>query len=160
MAYAAVEAWVKQRTRITPPEEMKERVGVFVSIHEHGQLRGCIGTISPCYDNIAREIIENAISACSKDPRFNPITEEELPYLEISVDVLGEAERIEDMRQLDPKRYGVICSTPDGRRGLLLPDLEGVDTVEQQVKIACQKGGIDPQDEDVIFERFEVVRHV
>ena len=160
LAYAAVEEWVKQRTRIMPPEEVKGCAGVFVSIHEHGQLRGCIGTISPCYDNIAREIIQNAISACSKDPRFNPITEEELPYLEISVDVLGEPEEIPDSSYLNVKKYGVICSTKDGRRGLLLPDLEGVDTVEQQVKIACQKGGIDQQDEDVILERFEVVRHV
>lgn len=160
LAYAAVEAWVKERTIIQAPVAMQERAGVFVSIHEHGQLRGCIGTITPCYNNIAQEIIHNAISACSKDPRFNPITEEELPYLEISVDVLGQPERIQSMTELNPKQYGVICSTPDGRRGLLLPDLEGVDTAEQQVEIACHKGGINKDYDEVILERFEVIRHV
>jgi AMMECR1 domain-containing protein len=75
------------------------------------------------------------------------------------VDVLGEAERIKDASELDVKRYGVICSTPDGRRGLLLPDLDGVDTVEEQIRIACSKGRIDPFDDDLILERFEVIRH-
>ena len=160
LAYAAVEAWVKERTIIQAPVAMRERAGVFVSIHEHGQLRGCIGTIAPSYDTIAREIIHNAISACARDPRFNPITVEELPYLEVSVDVLGQAERIFSMTERDPKKYGVICSTEDGRRGLLLPDLEGVETAEQQVEIACRKGGINKDHDEVILERFEVVRHV
>lgn len=160
LAYEAVDSWVKERKRIVPAEDMDGKAGVFVSIHEHGDLRGCIGTITPQYDTIAREIIQNAISACSRDPRFNPITEDELPYLEISVDVLGEAEKIPDSSYLDVKRYGLICSTKDGRRGLLLPDLEGVDTVEQQVDIACRKGGINRDSDEVILERFEVVRHV
>ena len=102
----------------------------------------------------------NGISACSRDPRFSPVTAEELPYLKINVDVLGDAEVISDRKMLDPKRYGVICSLPDGRRGLLLPDLEGVDTVEEQIDIACRKGGIDPEDDRLILERFEVIRHV
>lgn len=160
IAYQAVDEWVKNKVVIKEPEGMNARSGVFVSIHEHGELRGCIGTIAPCYGNIAREIIHNAISACSKDPRFDPITEKELPYLEISVDVLGEPEKISGISQLDPKVYGVICSTPDGRRGLLLPDLDGVDTAQQQVEIACRKGGINPDADDLILERFEVVRHV
>ena len=164
LARASVESWVNHHRILRPenklPNEMTEkRAGAFVSIHEHGMLRGCIGTISAVRKNLAEEIIHNAVSACSRDPRFDPIRPSELPYLEISVDVLGDAERIYDESELDVKRYGVICSTPDGRRGLLLPDLEGVDTVRQQIGIACSKGGIDPDDDGLILERFEVVRH-
>ncbi|MBE6118280.1 MAG: AMMECR1 domain-containing protein, partial [Erysipelotrichaceae bacterium] len=90
--------------------------------------------------------------------RFDPVAEEELDWLEISVDVLGEPEVIQDASQLDVRKYGVIC-TCRGRKGLLLPDLDGVDTVEQQISIACSKGRIDPDDEDLVLERFEVVRH-
>jgi AmmeMemoRadiSam system protein A/AmmeMemoRadiSam system protein B len=140
------------------PEEMKERsAGTFVSIHENGMLRGCIGTISACCDNIAEEIICNAISASTKDPRFIAIEEEELPYLDISVDVLGETESISSEDELDPQRYGVIV-TNGGRRGLLLPNLDGVDTVAEQINIAKQKAGIRPA-ENVALQRFEVVRH-
>ena len=164
LARIQVREWVTKRNRIDVPDglpaEMLERqAGVFVSIHEHGDLRGCIGTIAPTRDNIAKEIIYNAISACSKDPRFTPIREDELPYLDISVDVLGETEPVLDRSQLDVKRYGVICSK-GYQRGLLLPNLEGVDTVEDQIAIACRKGGIDPDDEELMLERFEVIRHV
>ncbi len=130
-----------------------------MSIHKDGELRGCIGTIEPVQSSLAMEIIRNAVSACSRDPRFPAIDTEELPYLEISVDVLGKPEVIPDQSYLDPKRYGVIC-TSGRKRGLLLPDLEGVDSAEEQVSIACRKGQIDPYDEDLILERFEVVRHV
>ena len=140
-----------------PPELTDRRAGAFVSIHEHGQLRGCIGTIAPTRDSLAEEIIRNAISASTRDPRFRPIQKEELPFLEISVDVLGEAEDIASEAELDVKRYGVIVSK-GMRRGLLLPDLEGVDSVEQQVSIAKQKAGIAPS-EKVSLQRFEVVRH-
>ena len=164
LARASVESWVRHHRvlktdRDTDPELLHQRAGAFVSIHEHGQLRGCIGTIAPVRKNLAEEIIHNAISACSNDPRFDAVREEELPYLEISVDVLKEAEKVRDESELDVKKYGIICSTPDGRRGLLLPDLDGVDTVRQQIEIACSKGNIDPFDEDLILERFEVVRH-
>ena len=164
LARSSVEAWVKSRRKITAPtdipDEMKNtQAGAFVSIHEFGDLRGCIGTIGPTKKNVADEIISNGISACSRDPRFSPVRPEELPYLEISVDVLSPAERIDSPDELDVKRYGVICSTPDGRRGLLLPDLDGVDSVQQQINIACRKGGIDPDDPELILERFEVVRH-
>jgi AmmeMemoRadiSam system protein A len=134
-----------------------ERAGAFVSIHKQGRLRGCIGTILPVTECVAKEIIQNAISASTRDPRFSPITESELPYLEINVDVLTAPEDISSPAELDVKRYGVIVSC-GGRRGLLLPDLEGVDSVEQQIDIARQKGGIMP-DEDVRLQRFEVVRH-
>ena len=164
LARASVESWVRSHKVLKPskdidPELLHQRAGCFVSIHEHGMLRGCIGTISAVRKNLAEEIIHNAISACSNDPRFDEVREEELPYLEISVDVLGDAERIKDESELDVKKYGVICSTPDGRRGLLLPDLDGVDSVRQQIEIACSKGHIDPFDEELILERFEVIRH-
>lgn len=138
---------------------LQQKAGVFVSIHENGELRGCIGTICPTQMNIAAEIIANAISASTRDPRFTPIEEKELPYLHISADVLGEIENISSPKELDVRRYGVICSKGD-RRGLLLPNLEGVDTVEEQIRIACHKGDIDPEEEGIQMQRFEVVRHV
>lgn len=141
------------------PEEMRHgRAGVFVSIKKAGQLRGCIGTIQAVRGSIAEEIVENAVSASVRDPRFTPVREEELAQLSISVDVLGELEPVASLAQLDVKRYGVVV-TKGRRRGLLLPNLEGVDTVEQQVAIAMEKAGIG-SDETVELERFEVVRHV
>ena len=162
LAWQSVERWVTDRRRIGVPDGLPEaltarRAGAFVSIHKQGRLRGCIGTISPTQTNLAEEIIQNAISACSRDPRFDPIRPEELKWLEINVDVLGEPEAIASEKELDVKRYGVIVSRGH-RRGLLLPDLEGVDTVHQQVKIARQKAGIRPG-EKVDLQRFEVVRH-
>jgi len=141
--------------QLTP--EMEMRAGVFVSIKKHGQLRGCIGTTGPTRANVAQEIIHNAISAGTGDPRFLPVTEEELDDLVYSVDVLKEPEPIESTNQLDVKRYGVIVRS--GRRsGLLLPNLEGIDTVEEQIRIAKQKAGIGPH-EPVEMERFEVIRY-
>ena len=137
----------------------KRRAGAFVSIHKNGRLRGCIGTIGPVEDKLADEIIANAISASTRDPRFPAITEDELPQLEINVDVLSEAEPIASKDELDVKRYGVIV-TKDFRRGLLLPDLDGVDTVDDQVSIACRKAGISPDEDGISLERFEVVRHI
>ena len=162
LARASVESWVMRRKVLPVPEDLPQelltrRAGAFVSIHKNGQLRGCIGTISAVEECLAKEIIQNAISASSRDPRFSPITADELKYLEISVDVLGEAEPIDSPDQLDVKRYGVIVS--HGRkRGLLLPDLDGVDTVEEQIRIARQKAGIR-EHETYSLERFEVVRH-
>jgi AmmeMemoRadiSam system protein A/AmmeMemoRadiSam system protein B len=140
-----------------PPEMLTTKAGAFVSIHEHGKLRGCIGTILPTQKNLALEIIHNAISASTRDPRFDPIRPSELPWLEINVDVLGAPEPISSPDELDVKRYGVIVSY-GRRRGLLLPDLDGVDTVDQQIDIARQKGGIR-EDDPYTLERFEVVRH-
>lgn len=124
---------------------------------EEGRLRGCIGTFMPVQDNIALEIVHNAISACSEDPRFDPITEEELDNLVISVDVLGEIEPVEDISTLDPRIYGIIVSH-GSKRGLLLPSLEGVDTVTDQIQIACHKAGIH-EGEKIKIERFRVIRH-
>ncbi len=164
LARAEVEAWVREHRRIEPssdlPAEMRsQRAGVFVSLHKDGRLRGCIGTIAPTQGCIAEEIIENAVSASTKDPRFPPVEEKELEALEISVDVLSSPERIDSKEQLDVKRYGVIV-TKGWKRGLLLPNLEGVDTVEEQVSIALQKAGLSPREKGYQLERFEVVRHV
>lgn len=140
------------------PREFGRRAGVFVSLHKADQLRGCIGTVEPVRASLAEEIIYNAISAGTGDPRFPPVTREEMSYLDCSVDILGEPEPVEGFGQLDPSRYGVIVRK-GWRTGLLLPDLEGVDTVEQQVAIACQKAGIRPDDRDVELSRFTVTRY-
>ncbi|WP_033153862.1 AmmeMemoRadiSam system protein A [Pseudobutyrivibrio ruminis] len=140
-----------------PKELLSKQAGAFVSIHKAGRLRGCIGTILPTTECVAAEIIQNAISASTRDTRFNPISPEELPDLEINVDVLSEPEPISSPEELDVKRYGVIVSSGN-RRGLLLPDLDGVDSVAQQISIARQKGGIG-MDEPVQLQRFEVIRH-
>ena len=164
LAKKTIDLYIRERKVFSPekedfPEEMfRLRAGAFVSIHEKGDLRGCIGTIAPVRENLAEEIVSNAIAASTRDPRFYPIREEELPLLTIHVDVLGEAEPIRSTAELDVKRYGVIV-TKGIRRGLLLPDLEGVDTVEYQVAIARQKAGIRENETGVQLERFEVVRH-
>lgn len=163
LARLSVETFVSERRVVeipgdTPPELLAQRAGAFVSLHSHGQLRGCIGTITATCANLAEEIIQNGVSACSRDFRFNPVQPGELDYLEYSVDVLGEAEAIESPAQLDPARYGVIV-TKGWQRGLLLPNLDGVDTVAEQVAIAKRKAGIAVDDDDVQLERFEVVRH-
>ena len=140
-----------------PDELLHQRAGAFASLHIGGRLRGCIGTTAPTTRSVAWEIVQNAVSACSRDPRFPPVRVSELDSLEYSVDVLGEPEPIISASQLDVKRYGVIVSC-GARRGLLLPDLEGVDTVERQIDIARQKGGISAV-EKYKLQRFEVVRH-
>ena len=161
LARMSLEAYVHDKKLIRRPdglpEEMSERAGVFVSLKKSGRLRGCIGTISPTTRSVADEIIKNAVSAGTGDPRFDPVTEDELDSLVYSVDVLAEAEPITSMDALDVKRYGVIV-TKGMRRGLLLPNLEGVDSPQQQVSIALQKAGIS-NNEDYSMERFEVVRH-
>ncbi|WP_029320937.1 AmmeMemoRadiSam system protein A [Butyrivibrio sp. AE3004] len=141
-----------------PEEMLKQSAGAFVSIHKNGALRGCIGTILPTCDCVAEEILQNAISAGTNDPRFPMITADELQWLEISVDVLDKPEPISSPDELDVKRYGVIV-TSGHKRGLLLPNLDGVDSVIQQINIACQKAGI-PKGEEISLERFEVVRHL
>ncbi|MGI6591304.1 MAG: AmmeMemoRadiSam system protein A [Eggerthellaceae bacterium] len=161
LARYSFENFTRTGRRVTVPDGLPvemtaRRAGAFVSLHEHGELRGCIGTIAATEDNLAEEIISNAIAACSRDPRFPPVEVSELADLVCSVDVLGDAEPCE-LEDLDPRRYGVIVSN-GWSRGLLLPDLEGVDTVMQQVDIARRKAGIGPN-EPVRLERFEVVRH-
>ena len=164
LARKSLESYVRYHKHIEVPQGLPEemintRAGAFVSIKKAGQLRGCIGTILPVRDSLASEIIVNAISAGTGDPRFPAVTEDELEDLVYDVDVLSEPEAIDSPAQLDVKRYGVIVSSEDGyRRGLLLPDLDGVDTVEEQISIARRKGGISPE-EKIKLQRFEVTRH-
>ncbi len=146
--------------RTLSPELLGRRAGCFVSLKKDGELRGCIGTIAPVTASLAEEICSNAVSAGRRDPRFSPVQADELDELVYDVDVLGEPEPIASMSELDPRVYGVIVSTADGRRGLLLPDLDGVDTVDEQVSIAAQKGGIDLVGDDYQLERFVVERHL
>ncbi len=162
LARKTIETYIKENKKIEVPKdiskELKERkAGVFVSIHKFSKLRGCIGTFLPTTNSIAEEIITNAISASTKDPRFPKITQDELEYLEIKVDVLTKPEKISSKEELDPKKYGVIVSS-GFKRGLLLPDLEGIDTIDEQIAIAKNKAGIY-NDEEIQLERFEVVRH-
>lgn len=162
LARNTVESFVKTHGTPTLPDDLPEemtngRAGVFVSLKVRGQLRGCIGTISAVTGSIAEEIVRNAVSACSEDPRFSPVTANELDRIDYSVDVLGPTEKIDSADALDVARYGVIV-TSGYRKGLLLPNLEGVDTVEEQLRIAKRKAGI-PESEHCHMERFEVVRH-
>lgn len=162
LARHSVETYVKthkpaQMPKNLPAEMTDNQSGVFVSLHKDGQLRGCIGTFMPTTNSIAQEILQNGISACSRDPRFSPVTVDELDDLVYSVDVLTEPERVFDIKVMDAKKYGVIVEN-GGRRGLLLPDLEGIDTVEEQIAIAKKKANINA-DEKVNLWRFEVIRH-
>ena len=161
LARKSIEQFIRTGERMPLPEdlppEMEGRAGVFVSLKVNDELRGCIGTFEPTAKNIAAEIRKNALSAALHDPRFSPVTERELDDIIYSVDVLSEPELINDPAQLDAKIYGVIVESR-GRRGLLLPDLAGVDTVDEQIKIARRKGGI-PEDAPISIWRFTVERH-
>jgi len=159
LARDTVEGYVREKVTPQPKEltpEMRARAGVFVSLHKHGELRGCIGTFEPTQANVAEEIMANAVSSATRDPRFPPVAPSELDDLEYSVDILTQPEPVEDESQLDARRYGVIVES-GFRRGLLLPDLEGVDSVERQIEICRLKAGISP-DEPVKLYRFEVKR--
>jgi AmmeMemoRadiSam system protein A len=161
LARKAIEQFVKNKEEICPPEKippaMSRQAGVFVSIHaKSGQLRGCIGTFLPTKKNIAGEIISNAMAA-AQDPRFPPISEKELPNLTYKVDVLSDLKPAQK-EDLDPKKYGLLISAREGRRGLLLPDLPGVESVDQQIEICRQKAGIGPE-EKVDYQTFTVKRH-
>lgn len=160
LARDTVERYVREGVTPQPEEltaEMKGRAGVFVSLHKRGELRGCIGTFEPTRANVAEEIIANAVSSASRDPRFPPVAPSELDDLEYSVDILTQPQAVEDQGRLDARRYGVIVES-GFRRGLLLPDLEGVDSVERQIEICRLKAGISPH-EPVKLYRFEVKRY-
>ncbi len=160
LAKTAVENYVSQRKVVEPGEltvEMEQKAGVFVSIKKRGRLRGCIGTFEPTRANVAQEIVQNAISSATDDPRFSPVMPSELADLEYSVDILTQPEPVSSQDQLDPRKYGVIVGS-GFRRGLLLPDLEGVDTVDEQIRICRMKAGIS-EAEPIKLYRFEVRRY-
>jgi len=161
LARNTVETYITSGEVISPPEEltpeMEQKAGVFVSLHRFGELRGCIGTFEPTQSSVAREIISNAVSSATRDPRFPPVAPEELEDLEYSIDVLTKPKRVKSKKELDPRKYGVIVEC-GFRKGLLLPDLEGVDSVDQQINICCQKAGILPT-EPIDLYKFEVNRY-
>ena len=159
LAKLAVETFVRENKIISPPRSLpndffKNKAGVFVTIYKNGQLRGCVGTYLPTQENIAKEIISSAVFA-AQDPRFLPITKDELGSLSYEVSILSKPEPIKSLAELDPKKYGVLVkAASSGKSGLLLPDLEGVDTIEKQIAIACQKAGIDPEKEEFSIYKF------
>jgi len=188
LAKLAVENYVKEGKKIETEtdlaeqfsrselaEMLKKRAGVFVTIEMDGELRGCIGTYLPTRINIAEEIIRNAIAAATEDSRFGTIKAEELSHLSYTVYVLGEPEPVEDIKELNPKKFGIIVKTGpftftnqenvtvDGtvpyKTGLLLPDLEGINTAEQQLAIACKKGDINSEKEKIFIYRFTVEKY-
>jgi AmmeMemoRadiSam system protein A len=166
LARKTIETFLRENRRIEPPRElapeMQRRAGAFVTLHRHGQLRGCIGTIQPTCSNVAEEVIENAIAAATRDPRFPPMRADELADLDVKVDVLGEAEPVESLEELDPRRYGLIVESQSQpwKRGLLLPDLEGIDTAEKQLYwTRYHKARITDPDEPIKMYRFEVKRY-
>jgi AmmeMemoRadiSam system protein A len=164
LAREAIETYVRENRVIEPPSPlpplMQERAAAFVTLHDpRGNLRGCIGTIEPREPNLAQEVIHNAVSAATSDPRFLPVRPAELDSLQVKVDVLFTPEPISGPEALDPRRYGVIVQRKSGLgRGLLLPDLEGVDTVDYQIEIARRKAGIGA-DEPIQLYRFKVKRY-
>lgn len=180
LAKKAVEICIKEKKMIEPPGDLPEefltkKSGVFITIEKDGQLRGCIGTYLPTRENIAQEIIHNAIAVATEDYRFGPIQEEELPYLSYTVYLLSKPELVKDTSELNPKKYGIIVKTAPisysgktnamfngvtpPKSGLLLPDLEGIDTSQKQVSIACQKVGINPEIEKIIIYKFTVEKY-
>lgn len=180
LAKEAVENYIKEGKIISPPanlpeEFLKRRAGVFVTIEMDGELRGCIGTYLPTRINIAEETIRNAVAAAAEDYRFGLIKTVELPNLSYSVSILSSPEQVKDIKELNPKKFGIIIKTGplvfpneenvvfDGvlpyKTGLLLPDLEGIDTIEEQIFTACQKGRIDPKTEKILIYKFTVEKY-
>jgi len=180
LAKEAVEKYIKERKVIRSPLDLPEefldkKAGVFVTIEKEGKLRGCIGTYLPTKENIADEIIHNAIAAATEDYRFGMIEEKELPFLSYRVYILSLPELVNDFSQLNPYRYGIIVKTlpispsnqndvlfdgsPSVKTGLLLPDLEGIDTIEKQIAIASQKADINPLEEKIVIYRFSVEKY-
>lgn len=180
LARRTVETYIENGEKINVPDDLpkemfEKKAGVFVTIEKDGKLRGCIGTYLPTKENIAEEIIYNAIATASEDYRFGPIQKEELASLTYIVYTLSKPELVKDIKELDPKKYGIIVKTAPiayshssdvifnshfmPKSALLLPDLEGIETVEKQISIACQKGGIDLAREKIILYRFTVEKY-
>ena len=167
LAKNTIEEYIKTGKKIGVPENLPEEFynvqkGVFVTIcekHSGRKLRGCIGTFAPTKENVAREIIDNAVAAAIHDHRFDPVSENELDDLVYEVSLLNPPERINSVRDLNARKYGVIVKSQDGRTGLLLPDIEGVDTPEKQISIACRKAGIDLKMEKIELFKFTVEKY-
>lgn len=160
LAKESIHHYLNHREKLSCPDplskDLEARSGAFVSIKKLKQLRGCIGTLEPCEPNLAMEIIENALKAALHDPRFSPVTSEELQDLTYSIDVVRPLEKVSSLEELDPEIYGLVVKS-NGKQGVLLPDLEGVSSTEEQIQICRTKGKI-PNDEPVEMYRFKVDR--
>jgi len=161
-----VEAYIKEEKIIKAEDNLikefsEKKAGVFITIEKNKNLRGCIGTYLPTKNNIIEEIIQNAISAATEDYRFDPIQEDELPFLSYTVSILEKPELIKNRKELNPKEYGIIIKTLNypPKSALLLPDLEGIDTIEKQISITCQKGNIDQLKEEIIIYKFRIKKY-
>jgi AmmeMemoRadiSam system protein A len=159
LAKEAIELYLKTGKIMPAPDNLPEeilnrRAGIFVSIYNGDDLRGCIGTYLPSETNIAKEIIANAVAAATRDYRFDPITVEEIPELSYSVFVLEEPREIKDLSELNPKKYGILIKSEKGKSGLLLPDLEGINTVEEQLGAVCRKCGVHLGKEKISIWKF------
>jgi len=166
LAKRAVETFIKKGKLIlplktTPKELLNQKKGVFVTIEKNGNLRACIGTYLPTQKNIAEEIIQNAVSAATEDYRFGPVRKEELPELRYTVYLLERPQLINSMKELNPKKYGIIVKTVGlpVKSALLLPGLRGIDTIEKQISVVCQKGGINPNIEKLAIYKFSVKKY-
>lgn len=164
LAKSAVETYIKEKKVVDPPKDLpreffKQKAGVFVTIMNGRDLRGCIGTYLPMRENIAQEIIQNAIAAATQDFRFNPISQKELSNLSYSVYILDRPTPIKNINELNPKQYGVLIKSENGKTGLLLPDLDGIDTAEKQLRAVCLKCGIIPGQEKIIICKFKTKKY-
>lgn len=163
LARKSIEYFLLEGKILPVPDEItddfKMKAGVFVSLKKYGSLRGCIGTFAPTKDNIYLEIVQNSVSSATSDPRFPPVSIDELKDIDISVDILTPAELVKDVNDLDPKKYGIIVAKGH-KRGLLLPDLKGIDTIQEQIHIAKMKAGIKPEDDDFDIYKFTVKRYI
>jgi len=164
LAKLAVETYIKDNKIIGPPKNLPQefllkKAGAFVTILENGNLKGCIGTYLPTRENIAQEIIHNAITAATEDYRFNSVTENDLDNLSYEVYILEKPEKIKNISELDPLKYGVLVKSNTGKSGLLLPDLEGLNTTEKQLEAVCVKAGINPELENIEIYKFEAKKY-
>lgn len=163
LAKQAIEVYLKETSILTAPQklpqEAKRKAGVFVTILKNDQLRGCVGTFLPTKDNIAQEIISNAIKAAFEDPRFPAINKAELPTLNYEVSVLERPVAIESVEELDPQKYGILIKSTSGKSALLLPNLENLNTKEKQISACLQKAIIDPQEEKIQIFKFKTHKH-
>jgi AmmeMemoRadiSam system protein A len=163
LARQAAESYIEDKKMIPVPNDFPEeflgkKAGVFVTIEKEGRLRGCIGTYLPVRENIGEEIIHNAIAATTGDTRFGPIKKTELPHLSYTVYILNKPVKTADISELDPKKFGVIVKSGN-KTGLLLPDLDGVDTIAEQISICCQKGGIYLKEENIEIFKFTAEKY-
>jgi len=164
LAKKSIETYIKERKIISVPKNLEKeflnkKAGVFVTIEKNKELRGCIGTYLPYYKNIAEETIHNAVTAATEDYRFEPIQPDELSQLSYTIYILNTPEQIKGLKELDPKKYGIIIKTTDGKCGLLLPDLNGVNSIQEQISIACQKGEINPKKDKLLIYKFTTKKY-